>query len=197
MLVSVSMLSLTLLVGGGPDLERGSKPVAMPTSSTPTTHEPVEPPATEICVGDPAPDFAYQGYDGRWMRLHHLLDQGSVLLVFGGNETQLSELERERSALLSLGVIPVAVLDRGRGTARRLAVKLGLGYTVLADARQVIAAQFNSTVSGRVTPGWFVVDEHGKVRGMLRGSLPEQDYPQLCARSLGLAIPGTSLPASR
>jgi len=57
--------------------------------------------------------------------------------------------------------------------------------------------QFNSTDQGRVTPGWFVVDEHGKVRGLLRGRLPEQDYPQLCARSLGRPIPGGSLPVSR
>jgi len=42
-----------------------------------------------------------------------------------------------------------------------------------------------------------VVDEHGKVRGLLRGRLPEQDYPQLCARSLGRPIPGGSLPVSR
>ena|SRR5438105_8317379 len=197
MLVPVSMLSLTLLYGGGTELPHGSTPPPTSTSSTLTPHEPVEPPVTEICLGDPAPDFAYQGFDGRWMRLHHLLDQGPVLLVFGATEAQLTQLQRERDAMLSLGVIPVAVLDRKPGAARRLALKLGLGYTVLADARQVIAVQFNSTDQGRVTPGWFVVDEHGKVRGLLRGRLPEQDYPQLCARSLGRPIPGGSLPVSR
>lgn len=197
MIVTASMLSLTLLLGSSPDLERGSSSAQPPLPSTTLPHEPAEPPATEICLGDPAPDFAYQGYDGRWMRLHHLLDQGPVLLVFGASEPQLTQLERERATLLSLGVIPVAAVDRKPGAARRLAAKLALGYTVLADGRQVIAAQFNATDSGRVTPGWFVVDAHGKVRGLMRGSLPEQDWAPLCARSLALPTPGAPLPVSR
>jgi peroxiredoxin len=197
MIVSVAMLSLTLLLGGGPDLGRGTDPRPASTPAANDSHELAEPPAAEICVGDPAPDFAYQGYDGRWMRLHHLLDQGSVLLVFGGNEAQLSQLEREREALLSLGVIPVAVVDRRPGGARKLAVKLGLAYTVLADSRQVIAAQFNATEAGRVTPSWFVIDGHGKVRGLLRGAQPVQDYLRVSARSLALPMPGTPLPVSR
>lgn len=198
MLVAVSTMSLALLLGGGTDLEHSSSPTpTSPSATTITPHEPAEPPATEICVGDPAPDFAYQGYDGRWMRLHHLLDQGPVLMVFGGNEAQLSQLERERGALLSLGVIPVAVVERKPGAARRLAQKLGLGYTVLSDTRQIIAVQFNATDAGRVVPGWFVVDTHGKVRGLLRGGLPERDYAPVCARALGLATPGAAVPISR
>src|SRR5262245_48562666 len=165
MLVSVHALALGLLLGGGPDLERSSNPAPTSTSSVSSTtpREPAEPPATEICAGDPAPDFAYQGFDRRWMRLHHLLDRGPALLVFGPTRAELTELDLEKDDLLSLGVIPVAVLDRTPGVARRLATELGLGYTVLSDARQVIAGQFNCTDAGRMVRGWFVIDTHGKV----------------------------------
>jgi len=200
MLVSAHALSLALLLlGGGPDLERGSQPATPASSSSPSVsaHEAAEPPATEICAGDPAPDFAFQGFDRRWMRLHHLLNHGQVLIVFGATPAELTQLDLEKDDLLSLGVVPVAVLDRTPGVARRLAVELGLSYTVLADARQVIAVQFNCTDGGRMVRGWFVVDSHGKVRALQRGTLPEGDYPTLCARALGLATPGVPLPASR
>lgn len=187
-----------LLLAGGPDLGRsGANVRPISRSSTVSLHGLAEPPEAQVCVGDPAPDFAYQGYDGHWMRLHHLLDQGSVLLVFGVNEAQLATIEREREALLSLGVIPVVVLDRRPGASRTLVSRLGLKYTLLSDQRQVIPAQFNAVEAGRVTPSWFVLDGHGKVRGLLRGSLPSQDYARLCARALALAMPGTLAPASR
>ena len=196
MLVTVSSLSLVLLLGAGPDLDRPGTP-APSVSSTATPSEPPEPPAAEICVGDAAPDFAYQDFDRHWMRLRHLLHQGPVLLVFGGAEPDLAELDVEKDDLLSLGVVPVAVVDHTPGAARRLIADLGLDYTVLCDARQVIAAQFNCSEAGRMVPGWFVLDAHGKVRGLLRGKLPREGYPELCARALGLPLPGEPVPISR
>jgi peroxiredoxin len=201
MLVSAPALFLAwLLLGGGPDLERGSQPTMQTSPASASisgAREPAEPPPTEICAGDPAPDFAFQGVDHRWMQLHHLLDQGPVLLVFGPTRAELTQLDLEKDDLLSLGVVPVAVLDRTAGVARRLATEQGLRYPVLADARQVIAVQFNCTDGGRMLRGWFVIDQHGKVRALRRGDLPEGDYPNLCARALGLATPGVPLPASR
>ena len=195
MILTTSTL-LGLLLAGGP-----GEPVSevRTPSSTPLAQSRAvaEPPTAEVCVGDPAPNFAYQGYDGRWMRLHHLLDQGPVLLVIGANDAQLSQIEREREALLELGVVPVAVVDRRPGAARRIVTKLGLHYTVLADGRQVIASQFNATHNSRMIPSCFVVDQRGKVRGLLRERLPSEDYPQVCARALALALPGSPLPASR
>lgn len=196
MLVTVFSLSLVLFLGTGPDRERPTTPPPSAPSSV-TPHEPAEPPASEICVGDPAPDFAYQDFDRRWTRLHALRRQGPVLLVLGASEADLSELDVERDDLLSLGVVPVAVVDRTPGGTRHLVDELGLGYTVIPDARQVIAVQFNCTDAGRVVPGWFVVDETGKVRALLRGTLPREDYPALCALALGLPVPGGTVPASR
>lgn len=153
-----------------------------------------EPPAMVIRVGDPAPNFSFQGYGGRWMRLHHFLDQGPVLLVFGAREVELRRLQAERGALLDLGVIPVVVLDAKPGATRSMVKRLGLQYTVLSDPRGVIAGQFNMIDAHEVAAGWFVVDRRGKVRGLIRGALPGGGYPRVCARSLALPMPGVAFP---
>jgi peroxiredoxin len=156
----------------------------------------VEPPPVEVRSGEPAPDFSYQSPDGRWRHLHDLLQQGEVVLVFGASDLELRMLERERDALLDLGVMPVAVLDVKPGSAWNSARKLGLRYTVLADPRRIIGAQFNVLDSGSLVPGWFVIDRKGMVRGLRRGDLPGQGYPGLVARALSLPLPSVPLPVS-
>jgi peroxiredoxin len=190
-----STLFPMILLAGGIEVSRPAPPPPLESWRTAADAVPPEPPASEIQVGDPAPNFSYHGFDGRWLRLHHLLDQGPVLLVFGPGPAELQRLEEERESLLDLGVIPVAVVELKSGAARRLAKRLGLRYTLLSDQRLVIASQFNAVHSAATIPSWFVVDAHGKVRGLQRGKLPASDYPQLCARALGLMLPGTTLPS--
>jgi peroxiredoxin len=198
MLLPFTTLFLTLLLGGGPDLPGvGGGQRAIPTGPSRSFQNVAEPPSAQVDVGDPAPDFAYQGYDGRWMRLHHLLDHGPMLIVFGVTDGAMAQIEKEREPLLGMGVIPVAVLDRKSSVARALVGRLGLKFTVLADPRQVIASQFNAFDGERVVPSWFVIDQRGKVRGLFRGRLPPGDYLRLCARSLGLPMPGTVVQTSR
>lgn len=156
-----------------------------------------EPPVLVLRVGDPAPNFSFEGYRGQWMRLHHLLDQGPVLLVFGAREADLRRIQEERARLLDLGVVPVAIVDRKASATRTWVKRLGLQYTVLSDTRGVIAGQFNMLDAGVVAPGWFVLDPRGRVRGLTRGQLPTADYSRLCARSLALPMPGVMLPAVR
>lgn len=193
-----STLIVTLLLGAGVDrLPSGASARQGPSSQASHFAFMSEPPVTEVQVGDPAPNFSYQGFDGRWMRLHHLVDQGPVLLVFGLNDSQLGRLERERDALLGLGVIPVAIVDRPPGKARDLVRRLDLKYTVLADSRLVIASQFNAADLGRVTPSWFVIDARLRVRALSRGRTPPEEYVRLCARALALPIPGSPVPTSR
>jgi len=170
---------------GRTDLKGNTSPFAVPP----------EPPAAEIQVGDPAPNFSYQGFDGRWMRLHHLLEQGPVLLVFAPGRTELRRLEEERERLLDLGVVPVVFLDLKPGAARSLAKRMGVRYTVLSDQRLVIASQFNAVQNAVLIPSWFVIDPRGKVRGLWRGKLSGSDYPELCARALSLPLPGTTVPS--
>ena len=190
-------LYLMLLMGGGEFARPASAPrPERPGNGGPSGRLP-EPPPMVLRVGDPAPNFSFDGYDGRWMRLHHLLDQGPVLLVFGAGEPQLRRLQDERGRLLDLGVVPVVILDDKPGAVRALAKRLDLHYTVLSDPRGVIAGQFNVVEAGNVRPGWFVLDQRGKVRGLSREGLPAMDYPRLCARSLALPMPGVAFPTSR
>lgn len=190
--------TLLLMMAGG-DFSRPAS-ISRPERAAPSglaSGRLPEPPTMVLRVGDPAPNFSFEGYRGQWMRLHHLLDQGPVLLVFGAREADLRRIQEERGRLLDLGVVPVVILDAKPGNTRTSVKRLGLQYTVLSDARGVIAGQFNVIDRGGVEPGWFVLDQRGRIRGLVRGSLPASDYPRLCARSLAIPMPGVALPAYR
>jgi len=198
--LSVAMAALCLITVG-------SDPAGTPTPRQPdaTRDAPItqvaapEPPLTEVKVGEPAPDFSYQSPDGRWRNLHDLLAQGPVLLVFGGDDVVLGTLEHERDRLLDLGVIPVAILDVRPGTAWSAVRRLHLRYSVLADPQRVIGAQFNivDPATRRHLPGWFVIDRSRTVRGLERGRLPDDEYPALASKSLGIPLPGVTLPTAQ
>jgi peroxiredoxin len=156
---------------------------------------PPEPPSAEVEAGDRAPDFSFQGDDDRWHRLHDLLHQGPVLLVFGAEPEILKQVEHERDAILRLGAIPVAVLDVRNGVAWAMARRFGLEYPVVPDSRRVIAAQFNTLdpTGERTAPAWFVVDRSGRVRAVERRDLPRAGYTTRVAMALGLPDPGASV----
>lgn len=156
-----------------------------------------EPPSTEVRVGDVAPDFSYQSYDGTWRRLHELRAQGPLLLVFAPEEDQLRLMERERGRLLDLGVVPVAVVDKSPRGTWALVQKLNLRFSVLADPRSVIAEQFNVTDwrTHATVPSWFVIDQKGMVRALDRESFPREPVAA-AAEALGKARPGIVVPTS-
>jgi peroxiredoxin len=163
------------------------------------TSRPVDPPATEVCLGDIAPDFSYQGVDARWRRLRDLIADHPVLLVFGANEATLRILESERQALLDVGVLPVAVAGSRLGATRTMAERLALRFTVLGDPQGVIASQFNAVdpASGRHLGAWFVLDGQRRVRGLGRSGLPEGGYAALASEALGLPPKSATVPSAR
>jgi peroxiredoxin len=157
-----------------------------------------EPPTSEVRVGDVAPNFSFEGFDGKWRNLRDLRVQGSVLLVIAPDHYQLSALECERATLIERGILPVAILDATpRATASTIR-KLGLHYSVIADPRRVIAEQFNAIQSRThaAVPAWFVVDRSGLVRALDRGGFPSNGYTALASEALGLPTPGAALPSS-
>jgi peroxiredoxin len=160
---------------------------------------PIDPPATEVCLGDIAPDVSYQGVDARWRRLHELVAESPVLLVFGANDAALRAIEREREALMDLGIRPVAVVGSRLGVTRALTTRLELRYTVLADPQGVIAAQFNAfdPASDQAVPTWFVLDPKRRVRGLGRAGLPKHGYQELSATALGLPSKSATVPAEK
>lgn len=157
----------------------------------------VEPSETPVAIGDPAPDFSFEAHDRQWLHLHDLLLQGSVLLVFGAEDSDLVAIQAERDALLDRGIVPVAVLDRRGGATWSAANRLNLKYSLLSDPRSVIAAQFNVLDPNTHHPvgSWFVVDQKGIVRGLKREPLPAAGYLKLATAALALPESGISLPA--
>jgi peroxiredoxin len=149
-------------------------------------------------TGQNAPDFHYDAADGSDARLHDLLAQGHVLLVFGAGDERLRAIERERTALLRMGVVPVAVLDLGGKTCRAAVTRLGLHYPVIADPRRVIAAQFNCLESStRATaPAWFVVDRKDRLRACDRFEWPQSSWTITSASALGLPVGDALMPTS-
>lgn len=155
-----------------------------------------EPPATTVSEGDLAPDFSFESHEHQWLRLHDLVAQGNILLVFGPGNQEVAALERERDALLERGIVPVAVLDRRDGAVWGMAQRLGLRYSLLSDPQCVIATQFNvlHPTTHRPVPSWFVIDRAGRVRALRRTGLPGAGYLGLAATALGLPLAGATVP---
>lgn len=157
-----------------------------------------EPGPVLVEPGDPAPDFSYQAGTGEWIKLRQLLEHGSLLLVFEPGEPDLRRMEDERESLLGVGVTPVAVLNRSTRAADKLARRLGLGFTVIADTQGAIASQYNllGPPTLETHAAWFVVDRSGRVRALDRGRLPETGYMQLACTALQIAAPGATVTTS-
>lgn len=158
-----------------------------------------EPPTSEVRVGDVAPDFSFEGFDGRWRNLHDLRVQGPVLLVIAPDSDPLLSLERERASLVGRGIVPVAVVDAPPRAVASWTRKLNLHYTVIPDPRRVIAEQFNALQSRThaAVPAWFVIDRSGRVRALERGGFPDDGFLPVAAEALGLPTPGVALPTRR
>ena len=150
-----------------------------------------------VDVGAQAPDFSFDS-QGRSLRLHDLRAQGHLLLVFAPDDERLVSIERERSRLLSIGVLPVVVLDQRAGACAATVRRLRLGYTVLPDPRRLIGAQFNSLdpTSRADAAAWFVIDRSGRVRDLAHLSWPGRPWAETSARALGLPGPDAATPAS-
>jgi peroxiredoxin len=150
-----------------------------------------------VDVGTQAPDFSFDA-PGRSMRLRDLRAQGHVLVVFQPDDAHLVALERERARLLSIGVVPVAVLDQRSGGCEAVAHRLGLGFSVIPDPRRLIGAQFNALdPSSRAdAPAWFVIDQRGRVRELAHLQWPKSEWTEVTARALGLPGPDAAAPAS-
>ena len=196
--VLLAALLASLLVIGPGEVTEQTPPLTPDNGArTNLSPRPPEPPSSEVASGDLAPDFAYQGDDNRWRRLHDLLLQGPVVLVFGADQATLVAIEHERDAILRLGAFPVALLDMRNRYAWAIAKRLSLRYLVIPDSRRVIAAQFNivDASTQQTVPAWFVVDRGGRVRSLKRGALPREGFSKVVATALGLPSPAAEVPA--
>lgn len=195
----ILLVALALSAATLPGLARGASNDAPPASRN---DKPVYGLATSgdyaiVDAGSQAPDFSFESAAG-WRRLRDLRTQGHVLLIISPSDEQMLALERERAALLALGVVPVTVLDQRPSACRALGARLRVGYAVVSDSRRVIGAQFNALdpSSRGDAPAWFVIDRGGRVRDLARRSWPERPWTSTCAEALGLPAPDAPRPVS-
>jgi peroxiredoxin len=196
------LATLTLLAAFSDPMNDGVARPANTPDPTRATHSTgasmPEPGVALVRPGDPAPDFWYSAVDGHSGHLRDLLAQGPVLLVFGGGEPALVSLQRERDALIGLGVVPVAMADLRPGAVRSVSKRLALTFPVLPDPRAITASQFNSLdpATTHPLPAWFVIDRGGRVRALARGSHASGHWAQVASDALALPAPGTPRPVS-
>lgn len=151
-----------------------------------------------LTVGTRAPDFEYQSYDAMWQRLHNVLEHGDVVLVFGASDVDLRTLEREREALMKVGIMPLAVVEKTDRDVWASVRRLGLTFSLLADPKGAIGAQYGvfDAGLGRSRSAWFVVDVKGRVRQM-GSDMPSQGWPTMAATALGRPLEGATQTASK
>lgn len=194
--LAVGLLAATSSLGLSDSVTRTTRPALEdPRPSERAWLTGVEPGPSIVQLGDSAPDFSYQTESGEWFKFHQLLEHGSVMLVFVPTENELLVMEGERDSLYSVGVIPVAVLDRRTSSAVAMAHRLGLGFPVIADPQGAIASQFNlvGPPTVRATPGWFIVDRVGRVRGLERHRLPDGGFARIACDVLAIPLPDATV----
>ena len=181
----------------GTDAARPHSVVQNNAVSVSTTFAP--PAATSTLIaGSQAPDFTYQSSDHLWQNLHNLLEQGSVVLVFGASDANLRAIEREREALLKRGILPMVVVERRDVDVWGVVRRLELNYSLLADPRGAIGEQYGVFDPARRCShaSWFVIDTTGRVREHGEGELPVSGWTSLAVQALGLPADGAVRTAS-
>lgn len=171
---------------------------AAPPAFTPSSSNARENDRSSLTVGNRAPDFQYQSYDAMWQHLHNVLEHGDVLLVFGASDVDLRTIERERESLMKAGVMPLAVVERGDRDVWASVRRLGLTFSLLADPKGAIGAQYGvyDAGLGRSRSAWFVIDVKGRVR-QIGSDMPSQGWPMMAATALGRPLEGGTQTASK
>ena len=196
-----TLLAAGLLMAASPLHAQG----AASASATPpkSGSDPAPAPAEAVSArarlspGSKAPDFQYQSYDALWQNLHNVLEHGDVLLIFGATDVDLRTLEREREELVRSRITPLAVVEKNDRDVWASVRRLGLTFSLLADPRGVIGAQYGvfDPSLGRSQVAWFVIDVKGRIRQM-GNTMPTQSWPIVAATALGRPLAGSTQGAS-
>ncbi len=120
-------------------------------------------------TGDPAPDFALEGTEGRF-RLSDHRGERVVLLFYPGDETPVCTKQfcsyRDRAdEMAALDATIVGISPQGVGSHERFREHHGLTVPLLADPDKAVAKAYGVTVPAvGVRRAVVIVDEEGIVR---------------------------------
>lgn len=150
------------------------------------TKEPVKPPApgetslspvpqesriaSQIYVGEQAPDFELDGSQGRPVRLAHLKGYW-LLLVFADRRADLAPLKEIEPDLRRLGVRPYGICADKAHVLRAYVQREQLPIVLLSDVTGEISQVYGlyDTRMRLVRPGFTLIDRQGVVRMALLG----------------------------
>ncbi len=168
----VPLLVLALAVTAGAD-EGSKRPPPRPGGGATTPISPVaqEPRiASQVYIGEPAPDFELDSSTGRPIRLEHLKGYW-VLLVFGDTRADVAPLRGKEPELRHLGVKPYGLCADKAHVIRAYAEREDLPFPLLADVTGEIS-QLYGLYDGRasvIRPGFVLIDRQGLVRMAMLG----------------------------
>ena len=136
--------------------------------------------ATNVTVGQAAPDFELPGPDGARVRLRDLRGKKVVLYFYpksftGGCTAQACGLRDAYSSFQTEGIEVVGVSVDDVETQRRFRDEYGLQFPVLADVGGVVSQQYGvygiTKKDGSVLPEarrvTFLIDQSGVVRSVI------------------------------
>ncbi len=134
--------------------------------------------ATHLKPGDPAPDFAAPGTDGKLLRLTDFRGRKLVLYFYPMDDTpgctkQACSLRDSNADIAARGAAILGVSAQGAESHQRFTEKFSLNFPLLADTDLTVAKAYGVAGSGlggllrsvvkvseRVT---FIIDEQGRI----------------------------------
>jgi peroxiredoxin Q/BCP len=134
--------------------------------------------ATHLKPGDPAPDFAAPGTDGKLLRLTDFRGRKLVLYFYPMDDTpgctkQACSLRDSNAQIAAKGAAILGVSAQGTESHQRFTEKFSLNFPLLADTDLTVAKAYGVAGSGlggllrsvvkvseRVT---FIIDEQGRI----------------------------------
>lgn len=134
--------------------------------------------ATHLKPGDPAPDFAAPGTDGKLLRLTDFRGRKLVLYFYPMDDTpgctkQACSLRDSNADIAARGAAILGVSSQGAESHQRFTEKFSLNFPLLADTDLTVAKAYGVAGSGlggllrsvvkvseRVT---FIIDEQGRI----------------------------------
>jgi len=128
-------------------------------------------PAGELKPGDPAPDFALIGSDGKTWRLADFKGKQAVVLAWfpkaftGGCTAECKSFRDSGKALRPFDAAYFTASCDDAETNRRFAESLELDYPILSDPDCKVAAAYGVLAPGKRTPArWtFYIGRDGKI----------------------------------
>jgi peroxiredoxin len=126
--------------------------------------------ASQIYVGEQAPDFELDGSQGRSVRLAHLKGYW-LLLVFADRRTDLASLKEIEPDLRRLGVKPYGICADKAHVLKARAEQEQFPVVLLSDVTGEISQLYGlyDTRMRQVRPGFVLINRQGVVRMALLG----------------------------